>query len=111
VDSELLVAASSSTLVVLSDIAGGIAVTVFKFVVAAITGSVVRARRPLTMYFGPDQILVALDIQFSPGLTSQEMEKTVDRIESAVRLRVPQVRYIFLEAESITARAAPDRGG
>ncbi len=69
--------------------------------------AVVRARQPLTMYFGPDQILVALDVQFRPRLTSEEMEEAVDRIEAAVRGRLPQVRHIFLEAESITARPAP----
>jgi divalent metal cation (Fe/Co/Zn/Cd) transporter len=73
--------------------------------------AVVRARRPLTMYFGPDQILVALDVQFRPRLTSEEMERTVDRIEAAVRARIPQARYIFLEAESITARPAPEKAG
>ncbi len=66
--------------------------------------AVVRSRRPMTMYFGPDQILVALDIQFRSGISSEELEKTVDRLEEAVRRRLPQVRYIFLEAESITAR-------
>jgi cation diffusion facilitator family transporter len=73
--------------------------------------AVVRARRPLTMYFGPDQILVALDVQFRPGLTSEEMEKSVDRIEASVRARIPQARHIFLEAESITARPAPEKAG
>jgi cation diffusion facilitator family transporter len=72
---------------------------------------VVGARRPLTMYFGPDQLLVALDVQFRPRLTSEEVEQTVDRIEAAIRRRLPQVRYIFLEAESITARPAPEKVG
>jgi len=72
--------------------------------------AVVRARRPLSMYFGPDQILIALDVQFRPGLSSEEVEKAVDRIEAAVRRRLPQVRYIFLEAESITARPGGEAG-
>jgi divalent metal cation (Fe/Co/Zn/Cd) transporter len=66
--------------------------------------AVVRARKPLSMYFGPDQILVALDVQFRPGLSSQELEKAVDRIEAAIRGLLPEVKHIFLEAESITAR-------
>jgi divalent metal cation (Fe/Co/Zn/Cd) transporter len=72
--------------------------------------AVVRARRPLSMYFGPDQILIALDVQFRPGLSSQDVERAVDRIEAAVRGRLPQVRYIFLEAESITARPGGEVG-
>ncbi len=66
--------------------------------------AVVRARQPLSMYFGPDQILIALDVQFRPALSSEELEKAVDRIEATVRGRLPQIRHIFLEAESITAR-------
>jgi cation diffusion facilitator family transporter len=66
--------------------------------------AVVRACKPLSMYFGPDQILIALDVQYRSGLSSQELEKAVDRIEAAVRNRLPQVKHIFLEAESITAR-------
>jgi cation diffusion facilitator family transporter len=66
--------------------------------------AVVRACKPLSMYFGPDQILVGLDVQFRHGLSSQELEEAVDRIEAAIRRRLPQVRHIFLKAESITAR-------
>jgi cation diffusion facilitator family transporter len=72
--------------------------------------AVVRARKPLSMYFGPDQILIALDVQFRPGLSSQELEKAVDRIEATVRKRLPQVKHIFLEAESITARPGGESG-
>lgn len=72
--------------------------------------AVVRARKPLSMYFGPDQILIALDVQFRPGLSSQELERAVDRIEAAVRERLPQVRHVFLKAESITARPGGEGG-
>ncbi len=69
---------------------------------------VVRAQQPLTMYFGPDQIMVALDIQFRPGLRSEDIERTVNRIEDAVRGRLPKVRHIFLEARAITAHHVPE---
>jgi len=34
----------------------------------------------------------------------------VDRIEAAIRRRLPQVRHIFLEAESITTRPGGEAG-
>jgi cation diffusion facilitator family transporter len=64
--------------------------------------AVEQSRRPLSMYFGPHEILVALDVQFRRVLPAEELERAVDRIESAVRQRLPQCRHIFLEAESIT---------
>jgi hypothetical protein len=46
------------------------------------------------MHFGPDQILVAVDIQFAPGLST------------AMRHSNPKVSRIFIEAASIGAGAA-----
>ncbi len=71
--------------------------------------AVVRAANPLTIYFGPDQVLVALDLQFRPGLTSEEVEQAVDRLEETIRRHFPRVKHIFIEAEAITTRPNPRR--
>jgi cation diffusion facilitator family transporter len=66
--------------------------------------AVERVRRPLTMHFGPDQLLVALDVQFRPGLTATEVETAVDRLETNIRASDARVSHVFIEARAITAR-------
>jgi cation diffusion facilitator family transporter len=71
--------------------------------------AVERAMTPLTMHFGPQDVLLNLDIKFRPGLSAGEIELAVDRLEMAIRKKHPEVKRIFIEAESITAtrRDAP----
>ncbi len=65
--------------------------------------AVQRAMPPLTMHFGPQEVLLNLDIKFRPGLSAGEIEAAVDRLEGAIRKKHPEVKRIFIEAESITA--------
>jgi cation diffusion facilitator family transporter len=65
--------------------------------------AVERVMPPLTMHFGPHEILVNLDIKFRPGISAEEIEAAVDRLEAGIRKAHPDVKRIFIEAESITA--------
>jgi cation diffusion facilitator family transporter len=62
---------------------------------------VVRVARPLTMHFGPDQVLLNLDIEFRPNLSAAEVTAAVDRLEASIRKERPNIRRIFIEAESL----------
>jgi cation diffusion facilitator family transporter len=73
--------------------------------------AVVAVRRPHTMHFGPDNVLAALDVQFRASLTVEEMEHAIDRIESSIRSAHPEVRQIYLEADSIAHRVHPEDAG
>jgi divalent metal cation (Fe/Co/Zn/Cd) transporter len=66
--------------------------------------AVVQASRPLTMHFGPDRVLLNLDIEFRPELTAEEVTAAVDRLEARIRAEHPSIRRIFIEAESLTRR-------
>ena len=53
-----------------------------------------------TVHMGPQALLVTIEVRFRRGATSSEIEASVDRIEAAIRERVPEARFISVEAES-----------
>jgi len=63
--------------------------------------------RPLSLYFGPNEVLVNLDVHFIDGLSSDEIEETVDQIETLIKAEVPQVNRIYIEAETIIRSKNP----
>lgn len=64
-------------------------------------------RRPLSLYFGPNEVLVNLDVNFTDNLTPDDIEDTIDRVESAIRSAIPQVNRIYIEAETLKRRKTP----
>ncbi len=64
-----------------------------------------RAGYPLTMYFGPENILLTMNVRFNERLSRDGIEQTVDKIEARIRKQYPHVRHIYLEAESIRSGA------
>ncbi len=75
--------------------------------------------RPLSLYFGPNQVLVNLDVNFIDDLTSDEIEETIDSLEWRIKTVLPVVNRIYIEAETLLKRrkvqlagsqASPDGG-
>lgn len=62
--------------------------------------AVEKAGDLLTMQLGPDQVLLNVKIQFRRGLSLEQLETSIERIESRVRKEQPSVQRIFIEAES-----------
>lgn len=56
---------------------------------------------PLTMYFGPNSIFLALEVQFHEGLSATELTSAVDRLEKNIRSEYPKIQRIYIEAESL----------
>ena len=57
--------------------------------------------RPLSLYFGPDEILLNLDVEFKDALTSDEIEITVAGLEKKIKKRFPKINRIFIEANAV----------
>jgi cation diffusion facilitator family transporter len=79
---------------------------------AASVAGVERVTQLLTLHLGPDVILLAMKIAFEPTLTVAEVEAVTNRIEEAIRAELPQMRKIFIEADSRgDLRGVPAEGG
>jgi cation diffusion facilitator family transporter len=79
---------------------------------AASVVGVERVTQLLTLHLGPDVILLAMKIAFEPTLTVAEVEAVTNRIEEAIRAELPQMRKIFIEADSRgDLRGVPAEGG
>jgi divalent metal cation (Fe/Co/Zn/Cd) transporter len=60
------------------------------------------------MHLGPDDILVNIDVEFADGLSTDELEAAIDRIESRVKEAVPSVTKIYIEAKAVRKKFARD---
>jgi len=63
----------------------------------------------LSMYIGPDEVLLAFDVAFHEDTPADEVAATVERIEQAVRARYDKIRRIYIEGRHSvpTPAAAP----
>lgn len=58
--------------------------------------------RLLTMHMGPHSLLLNMDLTFRDDLGAEGIEAAIDRLERNIRSDQPTMKYIFLEAESLT---------
>jgi len=56
--------------------------------------------RPLSMYLGPDEVLVVLDVEFEPDAGAEDIASAVRRIEADIRERFPVIKRIYIEGRS-----------
>jgi cation diffusion facilitator family transporter len=55
-----------------------------------------------TMYMGPEDLLVNLDVAFRAGLPAEEIHEAVGRIEAALKSAYPEIGRIYIEVDSLT---------
>ena len=63
--------------------------------------AVEKMRRPLTMHFGPKEILLSLDVQFQADLQASRLVKVIDELEMQIHQKYPNINQIFIEVEGL----------
>ena len=63
--------------------------------------AVVKCGRVLSMYLGPNDLLINLDVTFREDLVEGGVLTAIDRIEEEIIDEFPQASRVFIEAESL----------
>jgi len=71
---------------------------------------IVALRDLRTMHLAPEEILVTLIADFEDDLPASEVERATGRLEARIRGEIPEVRWVFVEADGGTAAGENERG-
>jgi len=66
-----------------------------------------RLVRALSMHLGPDDVLLTLEIEFQRGLPAEETTAAIERLDRTIRGEHPEIRHIFVEAQSVSPSSRP----
>jgi cation diffusion facilitator family transporter len=64
---------------------------------------VVGLNQARTMHFGPNEVFLALSLDFDDSLAAGEVERIVTRIERKLKDAYPEIGQVFIEAQSFDA--------
>ena len=65
----------------------------------------------LTMHMGPEDVLLNLSVDFADGITSSDVEAAITGLERDIKAAHPEIKRVFIEAQSWRAHAESERGG
>ena len=72
--------------------------------IALAQATVRDAGRVLSMYIGPDDVLVTMDLDFDEGTTAATAAAAIADIERQVRARFPMIKRLFIEAGTASSQ-------
>ena len=65
----------------------------------------------LTMHLGPEDVLLTVSLDFEDALTSADVEAAISSIEAGIKSAHPEIKRIFLEAQSVAGHRRGLGGG
>jgi cation diffusion facilitator family transporter len=63
--------------------------------------SVERVDKLLTLYLGPQEVMLAIELRFRPEMNVTEIRHALSRLNRAVRQRYPKIRRTFIDTTAI----------
>jgi len=66
--------------------------------------AVEKVIKVLTLHFGPQEILLNLEIKFVDDLETTELAIAIERLEKSLHSQHSEIKNIFIEAKSLTAK-------
>jgi cation diffusion facilitator family transporter len=65
--------------------------------------AVERMGRARAMHLGPCDVLLTMEVRFREHVSARDLERTIARLEQAIRAAHPEIRHIFIEAGALTS--------
>ncbi len=62
---------------------------------------VMAAKRVMTMHLGPQDILLAVDVDFADSLGAAGVEAATQELEDAIKAKLPDITRIYIEARTL----------
>ena len=72
--------------------------------------AVERVRHLHTMYLGPHEVLLTIELRFNSDITALEVRRAAGRLKKAIQSQHPDVSRIFFGAESLSEEGDISRG-
>ena len=73
--------------------------------------AVEHVNRLLTMYFGPHEVMLTLEVKFSNELSATGVREAVGRIQQRVRSEHPDITRVFFASESVAEQQRSAEAG
>jgi cation diffusion facilitator family transporter len=67
--------------------------------------AVSKAGWPLSVHLGPENVFLALDVQFKPNLQSSELVKVIDDLKNKIHQEYESIGQIFIEIQELKEAA------
>ena len=63
--------------------------------------SIERVDQLLTLYLGPEEVMLAIELRFRAGTKIEDVRRALARLRRAIRERYPRIRRIFVDTAAI----------
>lgn len=60
-----------------------------------------QVNRVLTMFLGPDEVMLTVELRFRRELSAEDVRSAISRVKQLVRDKYPEIRRIYFAAESL----------